>query len=185
MAVRLPELRDAVGSWPRAGRLALAGASAALLIGSWLARPLEGAIMAEVLWGLSSLGAAGLVVVAIGSPGAGRALSAPVPRWLGRMSFSLYLVQAPLIGTLAFALGDAQWKLIAAIAIPGSLLLAWLFHHGVERPAHRLARLVGALGHSSRTDSTLPAGSVNQQITGPSSGRAGRAMPRESVNSPS
>ncbi len=186
MAVRLPELRRAVGAWPRIGRVALGAASGTLLIASWLGRPIEGSIGADVLWGLAGVGAAGLVVVAVGSRTAERALSSAVPRWLGKISFSLYLVQAPLIGTLAFALGDAQWKLIAAIAIPASLLLGWLFHLAVEKPTHRLAKLVGRkLGQSSRTESTLPAGSVNQQMTGPHSGFSGREMPRESVKSPS
>ena len=186
MAVRLPELRSAVGAWPRIGRVALGAASGTLLIASWLGRPIEGSIGADVLWGLAGVGAAGLVVVAVGSRTADRALSSAVPRWLGKISFSLYLVQAPLIGTLAFALGDAQWKLIAAIAIPASLLLGWLFHFAVEKPTHRLAKLVGRkLGQSSRTESTLPAGSVNQQMTGPHSGFSGREMPRESVKSPS
>jgi peptidoglycan/LPS O-acetylase OafA/YrhL len=185
MAVRLPELRAAMGAWPRVGRIALAAGSLALLIASWLARPVEGAIGAEVLWGLSGVGAAGLVVVAVGSPTAERALSSAVPRWLGKISFSLYLVQAPLIGTLAFLLGDEHWVLITALAIPGSLLLGWLFHLVVERPTHRLAKLVGRKLQSSSTESTLPAGSLNQQITGPHSGFDGREMPRSSVKSPS
>ncbi len=183
MAVRLPELRRSVQAWPRIGRVALAGASGLLLIASWLARPIEGAIGADVLWGLAGVGAAGLVVVAIGSPTAERALSSAVPAWLGRISFSLYLVQAPLIGTLAFALGDAHWKLIAALAIPGSLLAGWLFHLAIEKPTHRLAKWANR--QLSRTDRTLPAGSLNQQMTGPHSGLGGRETPRSSVKSPS
>jgi len=80
IAVRLPELQ----AWAaRRGRLfwsLLAASSALLLIGSWLARPLEDTIGSEVLWGLAGVGATGLVVVAIGSPLAGRMLSAAVPR---------------------------------------------------------------------------------------------------------
>ncbi len=185
MAVRLPDLRAAVRAWPRVGRAALGAASALLLVASWLGRPVEGAIGAEVLWGLAGVGAAGIVVVVIGSPTAERALSSRVPRWLGGISFSLYLVQAPLIGTLAFALGDEHWKLVAAIGIPASLLVGWLFHLAVERPTHRLAKLVSRKLQASSTESTLPAGSVNQQITGPYSGLGGRETPRSSVKSPS
>lgn len=186
MAVRLPELRAGVRAWPRAGRGALAVASLSLLIASWVARPVETAIGAQVLWGLAGLGAAGLVVVAVGSPTAERALSSAVPRWLGKTSFSLYLVQAPLIGTLAFALGDAHWKLVAAIAVPACLVVGWLFYVGVERPTHRLAKWVSRrLSQSASTESTLPAGSLNQQMGGPYSGVGGRAIPRSSVRSPS
>ena len=186
MAVRLSDLRSAVGAWPRLGRAALAAASLTLLIASWLARPIEGTIGSDVLWGLAGLGAAGLVVVVIGSPTAERALSSAVPRWLGKISFSLYLVQAPLIGTIAYLLGDANWQLVTLLAVPGSLLLGWLFHLAVERPTHRLAKWAGRrLSQSSSTESTLPAGSLNQQITGPHSGLSGLEMPRSSVKSPS
>lgn len=186
MAVRLTDLRSAVRAWPRAGRIALGAASGALLIASWLGRPIEGSIGSDLLWGLAGIGAAGLVVLVVGSPTADRALSSRVPRWLGKISFSLYLVQAPLIGTLAFALGDARWPLVVAIGVPASLVVGWLFYAGVERPAHRLAKLVGRkLGQPSSTESTLPAGSLNQQMTGPYSGLGGREMPRSSVKSPS
>ena len=183
MAVRLPELRAAVRAWPRAGRVALAGASGLVLIGSWLARPVEGALGSELLWGLSGVGAAGIVVVTLGSRTAEGVLSLRGPAWLGRISFSLYLVQAPLIGTLAFALGDARWVIVALVSVPACLLVAWLFHLAVEKPSHRLAKLVSR--QLSRTDSTLPAGSLNQQITGPHSGLPGREIPRSSVSSPS
>jgi peptidoglycan/LPS O-acetylase OafA/YrhL len=185
MAVRLRELRAAVAAWPRLGRMALGGASVTLLIASWLGRSIEGSTGADLLWGLSGLGAAGIVALVLGSPTADRVLSSALPRWLGTISFSLYLVQAPLIGTLAFTLGDAHWKLIAAIAIPGSLLVGWLFHRAVERPSHRLAKLVSRKLQPSSTESTLPAGSVNQQMVGPHSGLSGRETPRESVKSPS
>lgn len=76
---------------------------------------------------------------------------------------------------------------VAAVVIvlyqPGSLLLGWLFYRTVERPTRRLAQRMAR--QFSRTDKTFPAGSLNQQITGPHSGFAGRAIPRSSVKSPS
>jgi peptidoglycan/LPS O-acetylase OafA/YrhL len=136
----MPELRSWAATRSPRTWAALTSTSLALLIGSWLARPIEGTIGGEVLWALSGVGAAGLIVVALGSPLARRMLSARAPRWLGRVSFSLYLVQAPVIATLAFALGDGNWLLIAAVAIPVTLTLSWVFHRVVERPAHHLAR---------------------------------------------
>ena len=190
IAVRLPELL----AWPppRSFWTIATIASLGLLIASWLVRPIEGAISSEVLWGLSGVGAAGLVVVAIASPWARRMLSTAVPRWLGKVSFSLYLVQAPIIATLAFALGDERWKLIAALGVPLSLGAAWLFYRFVERPSHVLAKRVSARLNRKRssyestsTESTLPAGSRNHAMSGPWSGPEERAMPRSSVNSPS
>lgn len=152
-ALRMPEL----AAWARTRTTRtwalLAVLSFGLLIGSWLARPVAGTIGGEVLWALSGVGAAGLIVLVLGSPLTGRMLSTAVPRWLGRVSFSLYLVQAPVIGTLAFALGDGNWLLVAALAIPGCLALAWFFHLAVERPAHRLARRAGrAISARSRVE---------------------------------
>ena len=63
-------------------------------------------------------------------------------RFLGRISFSLYLVHLPvMIGVLytAPALGD----MVLLISIPASFLVAWLFTRFVEEPATRLARHVG------------------------------------------
>ena len=195
LAVRLPELVEFCGRRGRLFWMLLAASSLALLIASWLARPLETSLTANVLWGLSGIGATGLVVVAIGSPLAKRMLSAAVPRWLGKVSFSLYLVQAPIIATLAFALGDRNWGWVAGIGIPLCLVTAWLFQLAVEKPSHRLARLAGGLAQrvsvrvrtsvASRadeqhvrsggeaetqlvsTDRMLPAGSRNQAISGP------------------
>lgn len=160
VAVRLREVRASVRGWSRGWRAAFAGASAGLLVASWLAAPLEGTLGSDVLWGLAGVGATGLVIVAIGSPTADRVLSTAVPRWLGRISFSLYLVQAPIIAALAFALGDTRWPIIAAAAVPLCLLVAWLFHLGVERPSHVLARAASRRRAASVQDGQDVAGRV-------------------------
>lgn len=149
IAVNLDELRAWADRIATRGRGliwgALATASVLLLIMSWLARPFApaGSQLSAALWGLAGAGAAGLIVVAIGSPLAKRMLSARLPLWLGRVSFSLYLVHVPVLASVAFVIGDANWPLVAAIAIPASFAVAWLFHVAVETPAHRLARRAG------------------------------------------
>lgn len=149
IAVNLRELRAWAARVSARGRglvwAALAGASAVLLVASWLARPFApaGSSLSAALWGLAGAGAAGLIIVAIGSPFAERMLSARLPRWLGRISFSLYLVHVPVLASVAFVLGDENWPLVAAIAIPASFAIAWLFHVAVETPSHRLARRAG------------------------------------------
>jgi peptidoglycan/LPS O-acetylase OafA/YrhL len=133
--------------WP-----ALAGASAVLLVASWLARPIApaGSSLSAALWGLAGVGAAGLILVAIGSPLAKRMLSARLPLWLGRISFSLYLVHVPVLASVAFLIGDDRWWLVAGIALPASFATAWLFHAAVETPSHRLARRAGSRVASRR-----------------------------------
>ncbi|AWB85806.1 acyltransferase family protein [Mycetocola zhujimingii] len=149
MAVHLPGIRawaDRVnrrGGWFIWGALAVA--SVVLLVLSWLTRDIApaGSSASAALWGLAGAGAAGLIVVAIGSPLAERMLSARLPLWLGRVSFSLYLVHVPVLASVAFLIGDAAWWLVALIAFPASFAIAWLFHVAVETPAHRLARRAG------------------------------------------
>lgn len=66
--------------------------------------------------------------------------SAPF-RWLGRISFGLYLVHAPLILAGVHVFGSATWALLCTV--PLSFAVAWLFTRYVEEPSARLARSVG------------------------------------------
>ena len=149
MAVRL----DAIREWTRRrvrrphARLwgiALALGSLFLLVAHWLARPIAppGTLQGSLLTQLAVLGAAGLVLAAIGVPFLRQALESPTSQWLGRVSFSLYLIHVPILATLSFLLGDDKWWLVALLTIPLALLAAWAFHRGIERPSHRLARRI-------------------------------------------
>lgn len=146
IAVRLDDFRRWAAARPRPLLWGLGGAaSAAMLIASWLGRPIaeSDSLLGRTLWGLAGVGAVGIILVAIGSPAISRLLEARVSQWLGRVSFSLYLVHVPIIASVAFLTGDERWWLVAAISVPLSLLAAELFHRVVERPSHRLARQVG------------------------------------------
>jgi peptidoglycan/LPS O-acetylase OafA/YrhL len=70
-------------------------------------------------------------------------LTAPM-QWLGARSFSLYLVHFPIVLAYAYGLGHPHLPVLAALAVPTSLLAAEAFHRAVERPCHRLARAAGA-----------------------------------------
>ncbi len=126
--------------------LAAAGAgSCLLLIASWAGRAFtpESGLEADVLWGLSGAGAAGLVLVSFGSGAVRRLLERRPVQWLGRVSFSLYLVQAPVLATIAFAAGDDRWPLIAAVGIPATLLSRVVVPPGrraSEPPLREMAR---------------------------------------------
>jgi peptidoglycan/LPS O-acetylase OafA/YrhL len=157
-AVRLNEIRE----WSRrrmlrahahAKGLALVSGSLLLLIAYWLfgtSLP-SGSVGSAVLSQLSVLGAAGLILSAIGVPVLRDVLESRTVQWFGRISFSLYLVHVPIIASLTFAIGEQKWWLVALIALPTVILVAWGFHRGIERPSQILARRVA--GHvTTRAD---------------------------------
>jgi peptidoglycan/LPS O-acetylase OafA/YrhL len=148
IAVRLEDLVSWTHRRPRPVLwAAITVVSVLLLVANWWTRPFvhQGTTMADATWGVSGIGALGLVLVAVCSPGAERLLSMRVPQWLGKVSFSLYLVHVPIIATLAFLVGDARWWLVGLLAVPLSLVVSTLFFRFVERPSHLLARRVGRL----------------------------------------
>ena len=90
-------------------------------------------------------GAAVYVLVGLKSKIARRILNTAIPRFLGRISYSLYLVH----GTVLFGLTHLlHYRVSAAeffpIYILGSLLVAVGFYRVVEEPLLHLARRVGA-----------------------------------------
>ena len=150
IAVRYPDLRG-LADGPRARRALpwLAAVAGTMLIASWLARPLTaGTIAADVLWALAGAGAALLVILAVIWPRAERALGTRPMQWLGRISFSLYLVHAPILATLCYLLGAERWWLACLIGVPLSLAAAAVFHALVERQSQVLARRAGAIGEA-------------------------------------
>jgi peptidoglycan/LPS O-acetylase OafA/YrhL len=151
IAARLDELRAFAERHvhrrhPRWVAVALVSGSGLLLIAGWLSRGFAPASSASgvILEQLSVLGGLGLVTAVIATNGVRRALERPAAQWLGKISFSLYLVHVPVLVTLAFALGDGMWWLVGLVGVPASLALAWAFYFGIERTTHRLARRVGA-----------------------------------------
>jgi peptidoglycan/LPS O-acetylase OafA/YrhL len=64
--------------------------------------------------------------------------------WLGKRSFSLYLVHEPIVVTVAYLLGGrpSLWMELG-LAIPLSLLAAEVFGRFVEQPSLHLARNFG------------------------------------------
>ncbi|GAA3337299.1 acyltransferase [Curtobacterium pusillum] len=72
-----------------------------------------------------------------------RFLLGPVPRTLGRISFSLYLTHEPIAVSLANLL-PVTWSpwLTVVVTIPLAIGMAFLFARFVELPAHRLAKAI-------------------------------------------
>ena len=65
--------------------------------------------------------------------------------WLGRRTYSLYLVHEPIVVTVALLLGGSPGPLLSLmVAIPASLAVTAVFYAVIERPSQRFSRVVGA-----------------------------------------
>jgi peptidoglycan/LPS O-acetylase OafA/YrhL len=120
------------------------GAGVAILLAAcllsadvWLDRtaPVAGPAGALVL-----AGATLWVLAPLLYPSVARVFTTAPMAWLGARSFSLYLVHLPVVLALAYGLGRPPFAVLAAVAVPASLLAAEAFHRAVERPSHALAR---------------------------------------------
>jgi peptidoglycan/LPS O-acetylase OafA/YrhL len=150
IAVSLPALRERAARFNRRSMsplwwlLILIGSLIALIL-YWMVRPEADTheFFAAALRALSMLGAVVLVVVAaLWSPVA-RVLTTRVVQWLGRISFSLYLVHVPILITFNAFLGPRLWWISAICTVVTSLIVAELFARLIEQPAHRLSQRTG------------------------------------------
>lgn len=89
-------------------------------------------------------GAVLAVFCAMYGPAFRRALGSAPVQWLGTRSFSLYLVQEPVVTAVAIAwTATVGAGLTVAVAVPVSLACAALFYLAVERPSLRLSQRAG------------------------------------------
>lgn len=90
-------------------------------------------------------GCCGLVLLSIGSDRIGSFLRSAIPQFLGRISYSLYLVHATVLFALIHLLyGRWPLPLILALFLPLSITLGWVFHLAIEVPAIRAGRMAQA-----------------------------------------
>jgi len=146
IAVRLEPLREwATRSadrawfrwgWPVVLLLALLG-----FVASWII-PADDTGR-EALRSLSTLASVALIGLAVVAAPLTRFLSSRICAWLGKTSFSLYLVHVPILIALAYALGPDDWKITVVAAPLISLVVGYLFWRFVEKPSHRFARFAG------------------------------------------
>lgn len=64
-------------------------------------------------------------------------------RWLGKISFSLYLTHEPIVVSVALLTGTTSPLMVVAISLPLSLLVAAGFFRLVEKPSHNFANALG------------------------------------------
>jgi peptidoglycan/LPS O-acetylase OafA/YrhL len=93
---------------------------------------------------LAAIGGCGVLVAIRDWPSARRLGEVAPVQWLGKRSFSLYLIHEPIVVTVVFALGGKpDVALVFAIALPVTLALTEVFYRVVEHPSHLFALAVG------------------------------------------
>ena len=136
--------------------LVVAVGSAVLLVAHWMTASPD---LGVVLTALQPVAALGLLVCCMEWRLLAGVLSHQPFRWLGMISFSLYLVHVPIIVTFSYLFGSWGPLRVAALAIPTALAVGTLFYAVVERPAHRLSKQVGRTvgrAFAERADPTAP-----------------------------
>lgn len=90
---------------------------------------------------LTTLAAFCVVIVAIFEAGKGSFLDSKVPLFLGKISYSLYLVHLPILIFVYKELhGECSIWVIFLIGVSASILVATLFNYLIERNATRLGK---------------------------------------------
>lgn len=144
LALYLSSIRRLLTRMPPALRYALMGVGLLIFQGHWTqVRPLQAIVVA--------FGSA-LVIAASLSPGAiERTLLLTPLRFLGRISYSLYLVHVPLLLTAVLLLQDIVPMPVVLVCIPpAAVVLGWLFHLAVAEPSAALGqRLAKRLSRSA------------------------------------
>lgn len=87
-------------------------------------------------------GAAILVYLSLRWQLAKTMLEKPSFQWLGRISFSLYLVHEPIIVSFNYLFGAGRTPLALVCSLPVAFAIAIGFFYAIERPSHRLSVFV-------------------------------------------
>jgi peptidoglycan/LPS O-acetylase OafA/YrhL len=130
----------AVVGWSRTGRLWLAAVSLACYTAALMQPALSrhGRPFGDLLSGVGSLG---FITLALAAGRVTSALRSPIPSFLGRISYSLYLLHVVVLLVLLHALsGRLPLPLLIGCGFGASLLVAWLSQRWVERPSINLGR---------------------------------------------
>lgn len=143
LAAVLPRLTDRVGGWRTRATVLLFVVALGLIALPWIASGIDGRLYGLTV-AAAVAGCAALVVLAITAPWLRRSLEIPVVGWLGRISFSLYLVHVPVLVTTAYLFGPDNSAVVIPVGLAASLVIGWLFWLVVERPSHRFSRWAGS-----------------------------------------
>jgi peptidoglycan/LPS O-acetylase OafA/YrhL len=115
-----------------------------LMVGcEWYARGVTGSLpVLGVARLLAVCGGVGVVYCAVANEAFSRLLQRPAILWLGRRSFSLYLVHFPVVIAAALPSAGENVLMTVGLGVPGSLIAAAFFYTFIELPSLRLAEQV-------------------------------------------
>lgn len=145
-------IRNLTQPWPRAAWFLVAATGIFLANAEWIspAQPIPG-VEAVV-----SAGSTLIVLLFVSCRSAKRLGDTAAAQWLGRVSFSLYLVHLPIILAGVTLLRSVSLPLALAVSVAVSLVVAELFYRYVEQPSHRLSMAVGrAVERRTRPDAAV------------------------------
>jgi peptidoglycan/LPS O-acetylase OafA/YrhL len=149
LGVERERIRELTRSWPRVVWLLFAAAGLFLANAEWVGREQP----VESVEALVTVGATLIVLLFVGCGSAKRLGDSAPAQWLGRISFSLYLVHLPVILAGITLLRSVSLPLALAVSVAASFGIAELFFRYVELPAHRLSIAAGrAVGRRVRRD---------------------------------
>ena len=87
------------------------------------------------------IGAFAIIILCVSAPYISKGLSMKPFEWLGKVSYSLYLVHLTLLATVFHLFyGKVNSYLLGCVVVVGSLLLAEVFYKLVEEPSIQLGR---------------------------------------------
>ena len=69
-----------------------------------------------------------------------RQLERPLPMWLGKISYSLYLIHIPILAAISHAWPLLRPESVACMTIVAALPAAWLLNKFIEKPAQNFGR---------------------------------------------
>lgn len=147
----LQPIRNALTTLSARGRLALLLGGLFVFQGHWS----QIHALQETMVAFGSV----MVITASLSPGmTERILLRPSLRFLGRISYSLYLVHVPLILAIVSLLQAVPLPVLLAVVPPLSIALGWLFHVTIADPSARFGqRVARMLDHRGVLGSPAPA----------------------------
>lgn len=174
-------IRELTRSWPRFIWLSVTAAGLVLANAEWFspAKPVDG------VEALVTVGATLLVLVFLLCGSAKKLGDTAAAQWLGRISFSLYLVHLPIILAGVTLLRSVSLPLALAVSAVASFAVAELFYRFVEQPAQRLSTAAGRaverrFGRRVRRESPAKPGIAHEVGTTSSAADLGRT--RQSVS---
>ena len=139
LGVERDRIRELTRSWPRGIWVIVAALGLFLANAEWVGReqPIE-SVEAVV-----TLGATLIVLLFVCCGSAKRLGDSAVAQWLGRVSFSLYLVHLPILLAGISLMRSVPLPAALAVSVAVAFGVAELFFRYVERPAHRLSVAAG------------------------------------------